>query len=90
MLKDNELEAGKDPGRYYYALGLQHDDILRCKDCQSLVTHADLKRIGSCKCGNRRVAEVTTLSDNEREQIVSGVITFPNSDKFLAEFSLVQ
>lgn len=90
MLTDKEIEAGKDPGRYYYALGLQHDDILRCKDCKALITHADLCRLGMCRCGNRRVSEVVTLSGEEMAQIESGEIDFPHRDEFLKEFSRVE
>lgn len=72
---------------YYEALGLGTDKISRCKDCQTLITDDELLRRGRCKCGNRRFAEVTTLSEQEAADIRSGKIRFPHSDLFLAEFS---
>lgn len=76
---------------YYEELGQAHDDLLRCKDCQSLVTFNTIKRIGSCdKCGNKRFTEITLLTQAEMDLIQSGAIDFPHRDKFLAEFSGVE
>lgn len=73
--------------RYYHALNRGCDFILRCKDCQRLVTAENLCKWGSCSCGNKRVAEITTLSEQEQADIASGKIDFPYRAEFLAEFS---
>ncbi|HYB96808.1 MAG TPA: hypothetical protein VEC39_17680 [Vicinamibacterales bacterium] len=73
--------------RYYVALGRACDWILRCKDCQQLVTSADIAKRGSCACGNRRFAEITMLSEQEHASIVSGAIDFPHREDFLREFA---
>lgn len=73
--------------RYYEALGRGHDYLLRCKDCQKLVTFETLAKLGCCDgCGTRKVGEITILSEEEMASIVNGTISFPDSDKFLAEF----
>ncbi len=91
MLNSKELESAKATRPYYYAMGLEHDGILRCKDCQKLVTHNTLKKLGACpRCGTRRVAEVRTLSGWEKFKIWAGFLRFPNSAEFLAEFSRVK
>lgn len=76
---------------YYVDQGRSHDCLLRCKDCRALVTFATIQKIGSCDaCGNRRFAEITILSEKEQEDIRSGAIAFPDSEKFLAEFNQVE
>ena len=73
--------------RYYEDLGRAHDDLVRCKDCRSLVTFAVVKKLGACnKCGNKRFNEIITLSVREWLKIKFGVIKFANSDLFLGEF----
>lgn len=75
------------PDRYYTDLGRAHDCLLRCKDCQSLVTYATIQSIGACQtCGNKRFSEITLLSETEMEAIANGTIDFPDRDKFMAEF----
>lgn len=71
--------------RYYVALGRGSDYLLRCKDCRELVLLADLEKRGSCACGNRRVAEITTLTEAEKAAVES--MDFPYKAEFLAEFS---
>lgn len=78
--------AGRET-RYYHALGRGCDFIFRCKDCRTLVLAVDLKRRGCCACGNKRVVEITTLSEHEQAEIASGRIDFPYRAEFLAEFS---
>ena len=73
--------------RYYHAYGASHDDLLRCKDCQRLVLHADLVQRGCCQCGNKRVSEITTLSVWEWVRIRLGLLNFPHRQQFLAEFA---
>src|SRR5690349_891459 len=86
MLNEQELNT-QPPGRYYEDLGRAHDDILRCKDCQKIVTFAVITKIGMCDgCGNKRFTEITLLQEQEMADIVSGKIDFPDRDKFLLEF----
>jgi hypothetical protein len=76
--------------RYYVDEGKGHDDLLRCKDCQSLVTFVTIQKIGACgKCGNKRFSEITLLSQEEMDAIQSGEIDFPSRDLFLEEFAAV-
>lgn len=79
------VSGGKET-RYYTDEGRGCDHILRCKDCQRIVTTVDIHRLGSCTCGNRRFSEITLLSEQEMADIRSGVLDFPSRDKFLAEF----
>ena len=77
--------------RYYVDEGRGHDYLLRCKDCQKLVTFEKITKLGGCdKCGNKRFTEITLLSEQERADITTGVITFPDSELFLAEFSAIE
>jgi hypothetical protein len=76
--------------RYYVDEGRGHDYLLRCKDCQGLVTFVAINKLGCCdKCGNKRFTEITLLNDKEMADIQSGAIDFPDRDQFLAEFSAV-
>lgn len=73
---------------YYTRRGLACDALLRCKDCQRLVTHAALADAGGCpRCGTKYVTEVKTLSILEWLKIRFGVLDFPFRKEFLAEFS---
>ena len=83
------VSGGKEQ-RYYIAQGRGCDAILRCKDCQRLVLQAEWQRLGSCQCGNRKLTEITTLTEQEMADIQSGAIDFPHRDLFLAEFSAVE
>lgn len=77
--------------RYYVDEGRGHDDLLRCKDCQALVTFATITKLGCCdKCGNKRFTEITLLNQEEWDSIKSGLIDFPGRDKFVAEFRGVE
>ena len=78
--------TGKET-RYYTALGRATDYLLRCKDCRALVLVTQLVKDGCCPCGNKRVAEITTLSEQEQADIASGTIDFPHRAEFLAEFT---
>ncbi len=76
--------------RYYVDEGAGHDELLRCKDCQKLVTFEAIKRIGACDgCGNKRFTEITLLNDEEMAKVQSGEIDFKFRDQFLAEFAAV-
>jgi hypothetical protein len=73
--------------RYYVDLGQACDAVVRCKDCQSLVTHAIIQRRGCCpRCGGRRMMEITTLSLWEWLRMQLGLFRFPYRRQFLAEF----
>ena len=82
--------SGKYVPRYYEALGRAHDMLLRCKDCRRLVLYSKLTKLGSCRCGNKRVIEVTTLTLWEWLKIRLGFIRFPDRNKFLREFTHAQ
>jgi hypothetical protein len=72
---------------YYVKHGMGHDALLRCKDCRKLVSFELLQKLGNCTCGNRRVVEIRTLSEEEFADIQSGRIDFPHREEFLAEFA---
>ena len=73
---------------YYEQLGQAHDDLLRCKDCQKLVTFSTLRKLGTCDgCGAKKFTEIRTLSVWEWIKIRLGIIRFDNRKMFLAEFS---
>lgn len=72
--------------RYYETLNRGCDSLLRCKDCHTLVPLATIHRQGSCVCGNRRFAEILTLSPWEWCRIRLGLIRFPGRALFLHEF----
>ncbi len=77
-----------DRERYYVAEGRAHDYLMRCKDCQALVTYAVITKLGCCdKCGNKRFVEITLLTEAEMAKLTSGEIDFPQKDQFLAEFA---
>ena len=77
--------------RYYVDEGRGHDYLLRCKDCQALVTFTAIQKTGGCdKCGNKRFAEITGLTDEEMSSIRSGVIDFPDRELFMAEFTAME
>ncbi len=77
------VTAGREQ-RYYTALGLGADALVRCKDCQALVTKDTIQTYGSCTCGNRRFAEIITLTEAEHAHVQT--LDFPYKDQFLAEF----
>lgn len=89
------MEPGVQDGperesRYYNDLGQAHDELLRCKDCQRLLLASNLRKLGCCPCGNKRVKEITTLSEAEHARILSGELDFPYRDLFLKEFNPVE
>jgi DNA-directed RNA polymerase subunit RPC12/RpoP len=76
------------PAREYYEdLGRAHDDLLRCKDCQKLVTFETIKKLGMCDgCGNKRFVEIKLLKAEEMEKIRSGEIDFDHREEFIKAF----
>lgn len=91
----NEQTQGPDThvppaykNNYYVDHGKAHDDIVRCADCQRLLTCARINACGGCpKCGSRRVKEIRTLSVWEWLQVKLGLIKMEHRDEFLREFS---
>lgn len=87
---DKEVaEAAKVPHTplYYEKLGRAVDYILRCDFCQKLIVTAEIEKSKGCpNCGNRRYNEVRTLTLWEQLKIRLGLIKFPHSGEFLAEF----
>jgi hypothetical protein len=77
--------------RYYVDENRGHDYLMRCKDCQALVTFDVITKLGCCnKCGNKRFVEITLMNDKEMADVKSGAIDFVDRDKFLAEFTAVE
>lgn len=72
---------------YYEKYGMEHDLLLRCNACRSLIVHKDITQNGSCACGNRRYVEVQALSFWEWVRVRLGIIDFAHRDEFLKEFS---
>lgn len=86
-----QFSTKKHEKNYYEDVGRGCDYLVRCKDCQHLVTYEKIKKLGCCDfCGNRRFGEINLLRQEERDAIASGAISFPDSDKFLAEFTGVE
>ena len=87
----NPFNEDKRIRNYYEELGRAHDYLMRCKDCQALVTFQVITQIGCCdKCGNKKFIEITLLQESEMEAIAKGDIDFPDRDKFMAEFHGVE
>lgn len=79
----------KNP-HYYTALGRSADFLLRCKDCKRLVTIDEMSKVKSCPCGNKRFAQISTLSTWEWFKIRVGILDFPYRREFIKEFSRVR
>ena len=74
--------------RYYVNAGRNHDYALRCHECKRIVRFSSLVKSGSCpRCGNRPVTEITSLTLWEWLKIRLGLLRFPDSEKFMKEFS---
>jgi Zn finger protein HypA/HybF involved in hydrogenase expression len=62
------------------------DPVVRCTDCQRLITRAEIRKYGLCPdCGNKRVRNVLVLSGKEVERLKEMDI----DPAFLAEFTAV-
>lgn len=48
------------------------EPILRCDACESLVHRKYLSAKGMCKCGNRRVTNIKSLSEEEHKGLLDG------------------
>lgn len=75
--------------RYYENLGMAHDCLMRCKDCQKLVPYSAITKIGCCDgCGNKRFTEITLLTEVEMEAVKT--MDFPYKEQFIKEFAGVE
>lgn len=46
------------------------DPIIRCTECSGIVHRTQIRKFGSCpKCGNRRVRNVLSLSEEEMAKL---------------------
>lgn len=90
-ITNEELNVKMERPVYYEDLGRAHDCLLRCKDCQKLVTFDVIKKLGMCdKCGNRRFTQINIMSQEEWDDIKSGKINFEDRELFMAEFHGVE
>jgi len=61
------------------------DPVVRCCDCQRLVTREEVRKHGMCPgCGNRRMRNVLVLSDKEMADLDRKGV----SPEFLALFEV--
>lgn len=62
------------------------DPIVRCMACSQLIVMGSLTKTGCCpKCGNKRVTDVRTLTEDEMDRCRNKGI----SEDFLKEFKEV-
>ncbi len=86
----NAINAAHTPN-YYEDMGRAHDYLMRCKDCQHLVTFVTIQKMGMCDyCGNKRFTEITLLRQEEWDALNNGDIDFPDKELFLKEFAGVE
>jgi len=46
------------------------DPVVRCTECQLMITREEIQRHGCCPdCGNRRMRNVLTMLPGERERL---------------------
>jgi hypothetical protein len=48
-----------------YEGGEFNDPVVRCTDCQRIIFLEDLKKLGVCVCGCRKVRNVVTINDSD-------------------------
>lgn len=61
------------------------DPVVRCTDCQTLITRDEIRKFGMCpSCGTRRMRNVVVLSAKEMQELRNKDI----SPEFLAEFEV--
>jgi Zn finger protein HypA/HybF involved in hydrogenase expression len=61
------------------------DPVVRCADCQALVTREEVRKFGMCPlCGNRRMRNVLVLSEKEMSTLRRKGV----GEEFLAEFEV--
>jgi hypothetical protein len=47
------------------------DPVVRCDSCSQIVLVETLKKLGMCKCGNRKVRALQTLTGEEKAQAIA-------------------
>lgn len=45
------------------------DPVVRCDSCNTIILVETLKKLGMCKCGNRKVRNLQIMDDKEFEQM---------------------
>jgi hypothetical protein len=45
------------------------DPVVRCDSCAKIILTTQLKSLGSCTCGNRKVRNLLVFNDAERAQM---------------------
>lgn len=45
------------------------DPVVRCEACQKLVFMEDIRKLGRCTCGNRKVRNVFSFTPEERKKL---------------------
>ena len=67
------------------------EPIVRCDGCSRLIFVDDLKKLGGCMhCGNTRVKNVRTLSEDEQKQVVEWIAEGRCDQEWLDEFAAVE
>lgn len=62
-----------------------NDPVVRCTDCQAIVTRDDIRKFGMCpKCGTRRMRNVVVLNAKEMQDLKNADV----DPAFLAEFEV--
>jgi len=47
------------------------DPVMRCDSCNKIVKRRSLHKVGACPhCGNKRIRNLTTFNELERDQMV--------------------
>ena len=63
-----------------------NDPVVRCDSCQALLRREDIRALGSCTCGNRKIRNLLVCNDEEMEQMRAWGI----DPEFLAVFGPVE
>ena len=45
------------------------DPVVRCDSCGKIIRTATLRKLGMCKCGNRKVRNLQTYTSEEKKQM---------------------
>lgn len=62
-----EIERKKASTSKYDKDGSFQDPVLRCDSCAKLVFMEDIRILGMCPCGNRKVRNLQTFTNEELE-----------------------
>lgn len=58
------------------------DPVVRCDSCSEIVLVSTLKKLGSCKCGNRKIRNLQAFTPEEKAQMEAWGV----DPAFLAQF----